>query len=100
MQRKEDSSVPQLFKFGGYCIYFWSNENKPLEPVHVHVAYGRPSRTGTKIWITSESRALLANNNSGIPKPQLNYIIRFIEANSQMILESWAEHFGQISYYC
>jgi len=92
--------VPQLFKFGGYVIYFWSNESKPLEPVHVHVAYGKPSKNGTKIWITSESRGLLANNNSGIPARQLNYIIRFIEANSGIILENWISQFGEITYYC
>lgn len=26
--------MPQIFKIGPYIIYFWSNENDPLEPVH------------------------------------------------------------------
>lgn len=30
--------MPQIFKVGSYLIYFWSNENKPLEPLHVHVS--------------------------------------------------------------
>ena len=30
--------MPQIFKFGGYIIFFWSNENKPTEPIHVHIA--------------------------------------------------------------
>ena len=34
--------MPQVFKIGSYWVYFWANENKPLEPVHVHVAEGRP----------------------------------------------------------
>ena len=34
--------MPQIFKFGPYYVYFWSNENDPLEPVHVHVCEGRP----------------------------------------------------------
>ena len=24
--------MPQIFKFGGYIIFFWSNENRPIEP--------------------------------------------------------------------
>lgn len=28
--------MPQIFRVAGYLIYFWSNENEPLEPVHVH----------------------------------------------------------------
>ena len=29
--------MPQVFKVGSYWVYFWANENDPLEPVHVHV---------------------------------------------------------------
>ena len=35
---KEDLQMPQIFKFGGYIISFWSNENKPTESVQVHIA--------------------------------------------------------------
>ena len=28
--------MPQIFRIGPYIVYFWSNENEPLEPVHVH----------------------------------------------------------------
>ena len=27
--------MPQVFKVGSYWVYFWANENDPLEPVHV-----------------------------------------------------------------
>ena len=30
--------MPQVFKIGSYWVYFWSNENEPIEPIHVHVA--------------------------------------------------------------
>lgn len=43
--------MPQVFKVGSYWVYFWSNENKPLEPIHVHVAQGSPSPNSAKIWI-------------------------------------------------
>ena len=44
--------MPQVFKIGPYWVYFWTNENDPLEPVHVHVSEGAPSQNATKIWIT------------------------------------------------
>lgn len=28
--------MPQVFKIGSYIIFFWINENDPLEPIHVH----------------------------------------------------------------
>lgn len=33
----EASKMPQVFKIGSYWVYFWTNENKPLEPVHIHI---------------------------------------------------------------
>ncbi len=44
--------MPQIFKFGPYLVYFWSNENEPKEPIHVHISIGKPSKNSTKIWIT------------------------------------------------
>lgn len=34
--------MPQILRIGPYSIYFWSNENEPLEPVHVHISEGLP----------------------------------------------------------
>lgn len=68
--------MPQIFRIGSYIIYFWSNENDPLEPVHVHIAEGKATANATKIWITSSGKALLCNNNSRIPQRILNNLIR------------------------
>ena len=67
--------MPQVFKVGSFWVYFWSNENEPLEPVHVHVAEGRPKPNGTKIWITESGKCLLENNNSQLPEKALNVLI-------------------------
>ena len=56
--------MPQIFRFGSYWVYFWTNENKPLEPIHVHISQGHPSANATKIWITKTGKCLLCNNNS------------------------------------
>lgn len=45
--------MPQIFRMGEYWIYFWTNENKPVEPIHVHIAKGKSSENATKVWITS-----------------------------------------------
>ncbi len=92
--------MPQIFKIGSFWVYFWSNENVPLEPVHVHVAEGAPSANATKIWITRARKCLLANNNSHINSRVLQNILRIIEACNEEVVEKWIAHFGEISYFC
>ena len=92
--------MPQLLRIGPYSIYFWSNENIPLEPIHVHISEGRASASATKLWITSTGKALVCNNKSKIPEKILKKLIRLIEANSNDIINEWINHFGEIRYYC
>lgn len=92
--------MPQLYSFGKYVIYFWVNEGMPLEPVHVHIHEKRPSRNGTKIWITSQGKTLICHNKSQIPERLLNQLCRFIEANSQEIIEAWNNEFREARFYC
>lgn len=92
--------MPQIFRIGPYIIYFWSNENMPLEPIHVHIAEGQANANATKIWITSSGKSLLCNNNSKIPQKNLKNIMRVIEANSSLIINKWYSHFGEIRYFC
>ena len=40
--------MPQIFRMGEYWIYFWTNENKPVEPIHVHIAKGKSSENANK----------------------------------------------------
>lgn len=48
--------MPQIFKIGSYWVYFWADEQKPLEPIHVHIAEGKPLANATKVWITKSRR--------------------------------------------
>ena len=91
--------MPQELRIGPYTVYFWSNENNPLEPIHVHIAEGKAIPNATKVWITSTGRALLCNNNSGIPERILRRLMMIIETNSAKLIEDWIEHFGEIKYY-
>lgn len=92
--------MPQIFKVGSYLIYFWSNENDPREPIHVHVALGVPNENATKIWITSDGRCLLCHNRSQIPVRKLRLIMDVIEARHAEIEQKWVSYFGVIRYYC
>ena len=92
--------MPQVLRIGPYSVYFWSNENDPLEPIHVHISEGKATADSTKIWITSAGKALLCNNASGIPDKVLRKLIKVVEANSDKIIEEWLNFFGEIRYYC
>ena len=92
--------MPQVLKIEPYTVYFWSNENGPLEPVYVHIAEGRAAPDATKVWITSKGKALICNNKSGIPDRILGKLLRVIEANSAKIVEEWEKHFDEINFFC
>lgn len=92
--------MPQVFKIGSYHIYFWANENQPLEPIHVHIAQGSPVANATKIWITKAGKCLVCNNNSKIAERTLNNIIKILESRSFEIISKWKEFFGEVKFYC
>ena len=92
--------MPQVFKIGSYWVYFWADEQSPLEPVHVHVCLGRPSKNATKIWITKAGGCVLENNSSQIPPNVLNNIMQIISACSEEVKAKWLDFFGEIRYYC
>ena len=92
--------MPQVFKIGSYWVYFWSNENDPLEPIHVHVSQGEPSDNATKIWITKSGGCYLDHNNSQIPPHVLRNIMDMIEARSSEVIQKWIDFFGEINYFC
>lgn len=92
--------MPQVFKIGQYWVYFWANENKPLEPIHVHVSPGIPQENATKIWITRRGKCLLSNNRSRIPERVLRNIMEVIEARSDEVIAKWKDFFHEIDFFC
>ena len=92
--------MPQVFKIGAFLVYFWANEGKPIEPVHVHVSKGVPSENSTKVWITKTGKCLLCNNNSNVPQKTLKNIMDIIEARNKHVIKKWLDFFGEIYYYC
>ena len=92
--------MPQVIKIGAYVVFFWLDEGKPLEPVHVHIAEGIPKANATKVWITRNRKALMANRYSEIPAADLRKILRIVEANADEICQKWIDYFNEIHYYC
>lgn len=92
--------MPQILRIGPYIIFFWVNENEPIEPVHVHITHGRPTANATKIWLTRTGKCYLCHNRSKIPDQILRRLMRVIEARSQEIKAQWLAYFGEISYFC
>ena len=92
--------MPQVFKIGSYWVFFWANEQDPLEPVHVHVCQGSPYAGATKIWITRAGKCYLCHNGSHIPEPTLHNIMKIIEARSGEVIQKWTDFFGQTEFYC
>ena len=92
--------MPQELRIGPYSVYFWSNENDPLEPIHVHISEGKATQNSTKVWITSTGKTLLCHNNSCIPDHILRRLMKVIEANNKKIINDWLTFFGEIRYFC
>lgn len=92
--------MPSIFQIGGYKVFFWSNENN--EPIHVHIAKGKPSSNATKIWITSSGGCIVVHNNSKIPLNELNELLEVISAQFFLICDLWKKHFviETIKFYC
>lgn len=92
--------MPSLFTVSGYKIFFWSNENG--EPIHVHIAKGKPSANATKIWLTKTGGCIVASNGSDIPSKELHELMEFISAQFFLICAEWKKFFvvDEIKFYC
>lgn len=95
-----ESKLPSLFMVSGYKVFFWSNENE--EPIHVHIAKGKPSPNATKIWLTRAGGCIVASNGSKISQKELNELMEFISAQFFLICSEWKRFFveDEIKFYC
>ena len=82
--------MPQVFKVSGYLVFLWTDEGKPLEPIHFHMTDGVPSENCTKVWLTSRGHCMLCHNKSRIPEEKLHRIMRIanrLKRNGETISE-------------
>ena len=76
--------MPLVLRIDRYCVFFWSNEGKPI---HIHVAEGNPAPSVAKIWITRAGHCYLRSNSLRIPERALRNIMRLLESHQEEIVE-------------
>lgn len=84
--------MPQVMQIFGYIIYFWSNEGKPRECLHVHISK-KPTKDGTKVWILSDGSTIVEHNKSQIPVKMLKQLLKTISDYHNEIENAWKQHF-------
>lgn len=90
--------MPVIIRILGYKIYFFLDESRPLEPIHIHISE-KPHKNATKVWILSNGKTEIENNNSRIPERFLNRICKTVETFNEEIKEKWQSTFGEIRYH-
>lgn len=77
-----------------------------MEPIHVYISKGRPSKASTKVWLTRSGNCILENNKSKIPKNELNSLMDIIAKHYFIIIISkWMEYnsiknLDDVKYFC
>ena len=77
--------MPTVLRVKGYRFFFFSLEGQ--EPTHIHV---EAAENLAKFWLEPISLA----KSHGFRSGELTEIQRIIEANLDLFLERWHEHFG------
>ena len=92
--------MPQVFKIGSYWVYFWANENDPLEPIHVHVSQGAPAATRPRSGSLGPGNAICATTIPTFRPVFCETSWPFIEARSDEVITKWMNFFGEVRYFC
>ena len=88
--------MPVYVRYNGWYVYFWTNEND--EPIHFHIAEGRPSENATKIWVLKNNSFRLENNNSQVPPKILRHILAVMQASIEEYKALWLQYQKNIRY--
>lgn len=91
-QERKVTFLPNLLTYGGLTIYYSSQDMH--EPIHVHIAQGKPSHASTKFWLLENGDVKLANNFAELSSKQIRLLENFIKANFDLIVENWKVFFN------
>jgi len=80
--------VPLVFRDGTFRVFFYSNEGRPREPLHVHV---RSGANEAKIWLEPD---IAVAGSYGFNARTLGEIVAMIAARRDEIEEAWHGYFG------
>ena len=77
-----------ILRYKGYKFFFYSNENDPIEPCHIHV---RKDTSLAKFWIVPD---ISLANSYGFNSSELNDIAKVANQNKKLIEDKWNEYFN------
>lgn len=80
--------MPVVLRYKRFRFFFYSNEGRPREPVHVHV---RGEGGEAKFWVQPEVRVA---DSHGFDARALRELARVVEQNVDLIERAWNEHFA------
>ncbi|MBI3974544.1 MAG: DUF4160 domain-containing protein [Chloroflexi bacterium] len=80
--------MPTVVRHKGFRLLFFSNEDSPREPVHVHVRRGDAL---VKFWLDPSVR--LADSH-GFTPGELREIDSVMRENEAAIRRAWNDYFG------
>jgi Domain of unknown function (DUF4160) len=80
--------MPVVFRSRGFRFFFYANEGRPRERLHIHV---RQAGREAKLWLRS---SLPQAYNRGFSERELCEIRELVEANREQIETAWDEFFG------
>lgn len=79
--------MPVIFRHAGLRYFFFSNEDMPREPRHVHVTGGGRD---AKIWLEPE---ISIDDSYGFSPGELSAILRVVAENRDRLLRAWDDYF-------
>ncbi len=77
--------MPTVLRHGPYRFFFYSSDRG--EPPHVHV---ERDDCVAKLWLSP----LRLGHSVGYPRGELAQVERLAEANLELLLRAWHEHFA------
>lgn len=81
-------AMPVILRYKGYKFFFFANEGKPREPLHIHVRKGEAT---AKFWL--EPSVSLSESYS-MGSTELKELLEVVNQNKDLIKRSWNEFFG------
>ena len=80
--------MPVVLRYKGFRFFFYSNEDSPREPVHVHV-HVRSGGGEAKLWLKPQ---VWVANSYGFDAGTLRELVEV--AHGEMIERAWRDYFG------
>ena len=80
--------MPAVFRESGYRFYFFSDEEDPREPPHVHVM---KDGIDAKLWLYPD---VAFAYNHGFDARTQRWLARVVATRRTEIEDAWHDHFG------